>query len=288
MGAAPCLLSLGTICGCIAVACVAIAFSTDNWLEYSVNRVAILTTMSQTSDDPQYAEVPLNLNRTLIYFPRTIGLWRICFPMEIPYGVDVYRSPTDTSCVNVDYPKDLDSGMDAWNRARVHLMRTILALFIAGFAMELLSFFVGVFGCWRRSPGLLVTTGTFMILAWLLDAGALAIWHGVDYMETKRMQFPTNVYYTYRTWPPILQQYTTRNYSWSFMLAWIGCGMALVSAMFLLGGAASLRAERRREKERNAQYMLPVYGNYGEKNAPYYAHAYPGPHYYYSSNSYRY
>lgn len=45
------------------------------------------------------------------------------------------------------------------------LMRTILALFIAGFAMEVLSFIIGVFGCWRRSPGLLWTTGTFMMLA---------------------------------------------------------------------------------------------------------------------------
>ena len=73
------------------------------------------------------------------------------------------------------------------------------------------------------------------------------------------------------------------------MLAWIGCGFALLSAIFIYSGAGSLRAEKQREKERNAQYIMPVYGGtYGDKQAPYYAHAYSGPYYYYNTNTYRY
>jgi hypothetical protein len=286
MGAPALLLSFGTICGCIAVACVAIAFSTDNWLEYSVNRVGILHTIqdSENGNNPEFADVVTDMNKTEIYFDRTVGLWRHCFPTEIPFGLETYLSPTDTRCVNIDYPKDMDQNLDAYLRARIHLMRTILALFVAGFFMELLGFFIGVFGCWRRSTCLLVTTGTFMLIAWLLDGGALAIWHGVDYMETTKM---TNLPY-YQAWPTVLQVNTTRIYSWSFMLAWIGCGFALISSLFLFGGAASLRSERKKEEERQAQYLMPVYGNYGEKQPPYYAHAYQGPYYYYNTNTYRY
>lgn len=91
----------------------------------------------------------------------------------------------------------------------------------------------------------------------------------------------------------ILQLNTARRYSWSFMLAWIGCGFALLSAIFLFAGAGTLRAERRREKARNAQYVMPVYGGYGDKHQPYFAHAYSapgvaGPYYYYNTNTYKY
>lgn len=292
MGAPAVLLSFATICGCIAVACVAVAFATDCWLEYDVNRISILNGIQQANSlgmTTELAEVGKEMNRSSIYFDRTVGLWRQCFPSEIPYGANVYLSPTDTSCINIDYPKEIDSNSDANQRARVHLMRAILALFVAGFAVELLSFLVGVFGCWRRSPALLITTGTFMLIAWLLHAGALAIWHGVDYMETKKFNMRPFI----MAWPMILQNNTTRWYSWSFMLAWIGCGFAMLSAIFLYAGAGALRAERRREKERNAQYVMPVYGGYGDKHPPYFAHAYSapavaGPYYYYNTNTYKY
>lgn len=289
MAAAAILLSLATICGCIAVACVAIAFATDCWLEYDVNRLAILNTINQQPSAVSPTMVDLSnvareMNRSNIYFDRTYGLWRQCFPSEIPYGTNVYLSPTDTSCVNIDYPKELDGDLDGYERARIHLMRTIIALFIAAFAVELLCFLVGVFGCWKRSPALLITTGTFMLTAWLLNGGALAVWHGVDYMETHQM----NRRPYYLAWPLILQQNTVRIYSWSFILAWIGCGFALLSTVFVYAGAGSLRSERRREKERHAQYVMPVYGAYAEKQPPYYAHAYAGPYYYYNTNTYRY
>src|SRR4051812_20897622 len=58
-------------------------------------------------------------------------------------------------------------------------MRTVLALFVAGFAMEMLSFFIGVFGCWRRSAALLISTGTLMLVACksprIADEGALIV-----------------------------------------------------------------------------------------------------------------
>lgn len=91
MTAAAILLSLATICGCIAVACVAIAFATDCWLEYDVNRIAILNTINQQSTalNPatlDLANVAREMNRSNVYFDRTYGLWRQCFPSEIPYG----------------------------------------------------------------------------------------------------------------------------------------------------------------------------------------------------------
>lgn len=34
-------------------------------------------------------------------------------------GTNVYLSPTDTSCVNIDYPKELDGDLDGYERARI-------------------------------------------------------------------------------------------------------------------------------------------------------------------------
>ncbi|OQV12379.1 hypothetical protein BV898_13332 [Hypsibius exemplaris] len=293
MGAPAILLSFATIFGCIAVACVAVAFATDCWVEYDVNRQQILEVLrrDQLPGQDNRDDINKEMNRTSVWFDRTVGLWRQCYPSEIPYGMEVYLSPTDTSCTNIEYPKGEDPNWDPYQRARFYLMRTILALFVAGFAMEMLSFFIGVFGCWRRSAALLISTGTFMLLAWLLHAGALAVWHGVDYIETKKLGMrPYEL-----SWPQVLRDNTTRHYSWSFMLAWIGCGFALLSAIFLYAGAGTLRAERRKEAARATQYVMPVYGGYGngDKHPPYFAHAYSapgvaGPYYYYNTNTYKY
>lgn len=88
MGAAALLLSFGTICGGIAAACVAIAFATDNWLEYSVDRNSIMKIITnvENAKSPEYADVVSDVNRTKIYFDRTVGLWRQCFPTLIPNG----------------------------------------------------------------------------------------------------------------------------------------------------------------------------------------------------------
>lgn len=44
---------------------------------------------------------------------------KINFFALLDTGANVYLSPTDTSCINIDYPKEIDSNSDANQRARV-------------------------------------------------------------------------------------------------------------------------------------------------------------------------
>ena len=38
-----------------------------------------------------------------LYFTRTKGLFRVCFPQERPTKVPLYLSPVETYCYNIDY-----------------------------------------------------------------------------------------------------------------------------------------------------------------------------------------
>lgn len=73
-------LSIATIISVIAVACLAIAFSTDNWYEIRINRNLTkerLTAENQLSDD---------FDTDIRYFSRDEGLFRVCFTNKKPKG----------------------------------------------------------------------------------------------------------------------------------------------------------------------------------------------------------
>lgn len=55
----------------------------------------------------------------------------------------------------------------------------------------------------------------------------------------------------------ILRANTRVTYDWSYVVAWIGVGSSLVSAVLLSGAAVCLRGEREREEALNLQYLMP-------------------------------
>ncbi|GFR17212.1 uncharacterized protein TNCT_707041, partial [Trichonephila clavata] len=66
-------------------------------------------------------------------------------------------------------------------------------------------------------------------------------------------------------------------YGWSYILAWIGVGMCLLTAILFLGAACCVVHEKKMEQAKNMQYLMPVYP---DKRQPYgYGYAYPGPYY---------
>lgn len=277
-------LSLGTIATVLATALLAISFATDNWKEIHVERKRLLTVFSGKSE----------VNTSEIYFDRFIGLWRVCFPTEIPAGYDYYHSPTDTYCGNIVYPRDL-SEMQPDEVTRAHMMRTTVGFYIAAFVLFFLSFYSGVAGCWRRSPGYCMATGLLIMFGGLLCAGGIGLWHGVEYLESERL---TNAPF-YRSWNSVLRNSTTINYGWSYVVSWIGVGSAILAAFFIMIGSCILRGERTKEKVKSSTYFMPVYadshgGSVVKAPAPtYYTphNPYPGPYqYYYNYNgtAYRY
>ncbi|XP_019875321.2 uncharacterized protein LOC109603273 isoform X2 [Aethina tumida] len=282
-------LSLATITSIIAVALLSIAFATDNWLYIEVKRTNIQNYLSKHSDVQSQALLD-SVNSKYYYFTRTKGLFRICYPKERPPTVKTYLSPVETHCNNVNYyipdenNETRDFTDDAWTR--LHMGRSMIALFIISFLAVFAAFCTGVTGCWRRSPGNITATAILMLLACLLSAGAMGLWHGVEYYEKEKVvgeEF-------YQQWSNVLRDNTRVNYDWSYMLAWVGVGWSLIAAILFSGSAMCLRGEREREEAINMQYLMPVYPQkqqYAYASYPVAApQPYPGGPYYTSGSAY--
>jgi len=74
----------------------------------------------------------------------------------------------------------------------------------------------------------------------------------------------------------VLKDASHVDYDWSYMIAWIGVGFALISSILFSCAAICLRREREKEEAVNMQYLMPVYP---QKQQYAYGYAYPGPYY---------
>ncbi|RZF46776.1 uncharacterized protein LOC111044820 isoform X1 [Nilaparvata lugens] len=272
-------LSLATISAIVATALLVIAFSTDNWVYTEVRRSQIQKYAEKRGGQEQLLK---NLDTKYYYYTRTKGLFRTCFPKERPRAVETYLSPVETHCMNIEYflpdVENQTKGFSEDAMTRLHMGRSAIALFILAFFAIFIAFWTGIAGCWRRSPGNITATAILMLLACLLSAGAMGLWHGVEYYEKERVvgeEF-------YQQWDNVLRDGSYTYYDWSFFLAWTGVGVSLVSAILFSGAAICLRGEREREEAINMQYLMPVYPQkqqYAYPGYPAPAAAYPGPYY---------
>ncbi|XP_011053830.1 PREDICTED: uncharacterized protein LOC105145746 isoform X1 [Acromyrmex echinatior] len=271
-------LSLATITGIIATALLAIAFSTDNWLYTEVKRAQIQQYASKHAEQSHLVE---QMNMKYYYFTRTQGLFRICYPKERPPTVETYLSPVETHCMNIDYfipdEENQTRGFSDDAMTRLHMGRSVIALFMVAFLAIFSAFWTGVVGCWRRSAGNITATAILMLFACLLSAGGMGLWHGVEYYEKEKIVGEEY----YQQWSNVLKDNSLISYDWSYVVAWVGVGWSLVSAILFSAAAICLRGERMREEAMNMQYLMPVYPQkqqyaYAGYPAP---AAYPGPYY---------
>lgn len=83
MGASsPLILSLSTVFALIGIVLVAIAFGTNNWLDYEVDRVEVERFVEAEGNRTLLTDI----RRQDIYYSRTYGLFRECFPKGVPNG----------------------------------------------------------------------------------------------------------------------------------------------------------------------------------------------------------
>lgn len=271
-------LSLATITGIIAAALLSIAFSTDNWLYTEVKRAQIQQYAAKHTEQSHLID---QMNSKYYYYTRTQGLFRICYPKERPPTVETYLSPVETHCMNIDYfiPDEENQTRDFSDdsMARLHMGRSVIALFMVAFLAIFSAFWTGVVGCWRRSPGNITATAILMLFACLLSAGGMGLWHGVEYYEKEKIVGEEY----YQQWSNVLKDNSLISYDWSYVVAWVGVGWSLISAILFSAAAICLRGERMREEAMNMQYLMPVYPQkqqyaYAGYPAP---AAYPGPYY---------
>ncbi|XP_026725187.1 uncharacterized protein LOC113492088 isoform X2 [Trichoplusia ni] len=273
-------LSIATITAIVAAALMAIAFSTDNWLYIEVKRASIQGYAAENSAGNSQSILD-SLNNKYFFYTRTRGLFRICYPKERPPSVEIYLSPVETHCSNVDYfipdENNETKGLsdDAMNR--LHMARSTVALFIVSFLSLFIAFWTGVVGCWKRSPGNITATAILMLVTCLLAAGAMALWHGVEFYEKEKLVGEEY----YQQWPNVLKDNSSIWYDWSYILAWLAVGVSFASSILFFSAAICLSKEKRREQQNNVQYIMPVYP---QKQQYAYAgypppQAYPGPYY---------
>lgn len=49
------------------------------------------------------------------------------------------------------------------------------------------AFWTGLSGCWKRSSGAITATAILMLTACLLAAGAMGLWHTVEFFEKEKV-----------------------------------------------------------------------------------------------------
>lgn len=124
---------------------------------------------------------------------------------------------------------------------------------IFSFVSVFCAFWTGLSGCWRRSAGAITATAILMLLTCLLAAGAMGLWHTVEFFEKEKVvgeEF-------YQQWASVLRDNTRISYDWSYILAWAGVATSLIAAILLSGAAVCLRSEREKEEQLNLQYLMP-------------------------------
>ncbi|CRK94799.1 CLUMA_CG008293, isoform A [Clunio marinus] len=269
-------LSLATVISIVSVALLAIAFSTDNWLSYEVKRKDIMTYAAKHSDSQQLVE---QVNTKYYFYTRTRGLFRNCYPKERPpvSAVELYLSPIETHCSNIDYFPTIENGGETEESTRLHLARSVIALFVLSFFAVVCAFFTGLSGCWRRSAGAITATAILMLTACLLASGAMGLWHTVEFFEKEKVVGPE----FFQQWPQILKDKTQISYDWSYIVSWAAVACMLIAAILLSGAAVCLRSEREKEEQLNLQYLMPVYPQKQPAYAypPYPQQVYPGAFY---------
>ena len=163
-----------------------------------------------------------DFNQSPLYFTRTRGLFRECYLGEkleedpanskVPIREDIYISPVETYCRNIDYfiPDENDQtktfNKEEMTRVRKFLiecfrfqsiilfslpsdmMRAMIALFIVGFFFMFVSFTAGIRGCWKTSPSNITASAILMLIACLFHAGGMGLWHGVEHWENEKIK----------------------------------------------------------------------------------------------------
>jgi len=279
-------LCFASIFSLVSAALLAIAFSTDNWRVITINRDALQEAARQANDQ----DILSKFDTSPLFWTRTRGLFRECFPGEKTNApedgktIDLYMSPVETWCHNLNYyiPDDAQETKDFSheNMTRIHMGRSMIALFIAGFFCMFIAFTTGVVGCWKTAPGHIVSSAIMMLLACLLSAGAMGLYHGVEHYEKLKISEESDIELFKTSWSKLLTDHYETRYDWSYIVAWVGVGMCLGSSILFSMSALCIKSDKEREEAMNMQYLMPVYPQKGQPYGPYGYAAYPGPYHY--------
>jgi len=197
-----------------------------------------------------------------LYFSRNYGLVHICFPDQVPTAIGSYSKFASVCITNPDYLPDASS-LERYNSVqtqRLWFMRSMVVVYVIGLCLCALSMLVGIFGCYKRSPNLILVTALILTLAVLSLFTSMMFWHLVNYYERKVL----TVAPFYTSWTQVLKQTTRISYGWSYSIAWAGIMALIFADVSLYYSKCAIKAEEESMYEnKHAAYFQQYYGGGG-------------------------
>ncbi|XP_013418772.1 uncharacterized protein LOC106179605 [Lingula anatina] len=222
---------------------VALSFSTDNWLQYTVDRSALAQSTS--------SQVISEKNRLPWYHSRHRGLFRTCYEGNETTFLETepYNSQRiDRNCLylNYDIPEPDNFNLKSSDyRLRIHLMRCHVGFLITALFFLLIGCVVGAFGCWKAKATTSRYAAVVVFIGAFFTAAGMAFFHGAEYIERNKVRedntFPLN-------WHSDLFTNTVRSYGWSYILGWVGMAIGAISAILYLIASWLIKQKLKDEK----------------------------------------
>lgn len=154
------------------------------------------------------------------------GMWRKCYENGIPTFEPAENRQGDCVFTYKDMVKRAEDNMPWEDYRYLSLERSWVALMITAGGLELFTIIVLIFGLWPGDCKAIRRSSIYLIAAVMSLLGAMAaIASGIcfialrDIDETSRKIYPNEV---------------DRDYSWSFILAWVGTGLVLIQGFIFL------------------------------------------------------
>ncbi|PIC16351.1 hypothetical protein B9Z55_022987 [Caenorhabditis nigoni] len=261
MFSSPLYLSLASVFSLIGLGLVCLAVVTDNWVEVQVNRREIINSFKR---EPELSLRLQNaFGHNLIYFSRNFGLFNLCFPDTVPQDIGSFNKVGSICIWNNEFmvPESKKEHFTTNELYRHYAAKATIVAYVVGIVFVVLSFIMGLIGCWNRSKKFVVGTGIMLILAGLFMSVAMLLWHYVAYSE----RYTLDMEPYYKSWEPVLKLTSRHNYGWSYIVSWIGIGcIVIASAFYFFAYAAVKKEEDEALTAKHGAYMMP---NYYDKGA---------------------
>lgn len=233
-------LTLAGILGPPVLVMIALSLSTDNWVEYDVDKKML----------PGFYTNKTEVKWLRIVNSRDKGIFRECFPEDgIRFPQDT-PGLTDDYCLETSYnvPDKDQSGYTREYWQRIHLMRTHLSFMVIGLICYLLAYVFGIVVCCARASKWALFSTVFTYGTAFSMALAMACFHGTEYLERNKIGPQPGDIIFQKNWPSEVAKATAKSYGYSYALGWVSMILSAIAGTLYAFAAWSLKGERFNDK----------------------------------------
>ncbi|XP_046555103.1 uncharacterized protein LOC124264405 [Haliotis rubra] len=223
-------LTVANIFGVFAIVIIAAAIGTDRWLVFTVNRSRLSAATQVASREGI---------RARYYHTRQRGMFRECYPGNDTVFLDKATDVLDKNCFSTMFGDNPDGASEDY-RMMQGLFTAFMVMFIVGELVLVIAYIIGLCLCVGRLFSKAWVAALLTFIAAFLVALGLALFHGSVHVERENVRDTlTDRQQYYQSWPTELQNSTKMAFKESYIAAWVGFVLMLVTC-FCYGIAARL------------------------------------------------